>query len=171
MRVDQYCKREVVAIAGDADVTEAAGLMRDRHVGFLVVFERDDPARRPIGVLTDRDIVLEVTAPSIDPHAVTVADVMTNDPMMARDSDDLSELMHGMRMAGIRRVPVVDANGALTGVIAVDDMIEVVSLLMEDIAASIKAEQRQEWRARRAAFSASSQKQASGESGSTGASV
>ena len=171
MRVDQYCKREVVAIAGDADVTEAAGLMRDRLVGFLVVFESDDPARRPIGVLTDRDIVLEVTAPSIDPHAVTVADVMTHNPMMARDSDDLSELMHGMRMAGIRRVPVVDANGALTGVIAVDDMIEVVSLLMEDIAASIKAEQRREWRARRAAFNASSQRQASGEPGSTGASA
>lgn len=171
MRVDQYCKRAVVAIGGDADVAEAARLMRDRHVGFLVVFDPNDPARRPMGVLTDRDIVLEVTALDVDPHAVTVADVMTRQPMIAHDADDLSELMRGMRIAGIRRVPVVDAKGALVGVIAVDDVIEVVSSLMEDIAASIKAEQRQEWRARRESFGGHPHLTPSQSAGATGASA
>ncbi|MFL6549973.1 MAG: CBS domain-containing protein [Povalibacter sp.] len=149
MRIDQYCKRAVVAIGGRSDIAEAAQLMRDRHVGFLVVFDESDHLRRPIGVLTDRDIVLEVTALDVDPHAVTVRDIMTRQPMIARESDDLGELMQGMRIAGIRRVPVVDSRGGLTGVIAVDDVIDVVSELMGDIAASIKTEQRQEWRARR----------------------
>jgi len=149
MRVDQYCKRAVVAIDGEADICEAARLMRESHVGFLVVFDKDDPRRVPQGVITDRDIVLEVTALEVDPHAVTVADVMTRDPMIAHESDDLSELMRGMRLAGIRRVPVVDGRGSLAGVIAVDDVIDVVSAMMGDIAASIRTEQRQEWRARR----------------------
>src|SRR3954451_5015826 len=77
MRIDQYCKRAVVAIGGRSDIAEAAQLMRDRHVGFLVVFDESDHLRRPIGVLTDRDIVLEVTALDVDPHAVTVRDIMT----------------------------------------------------------------------------------------------
>jgi predicted transcriptional regulator len=153
MRVDQYCKRAVVAIDGEADISEAARLMRERHVGFLVVFDKDDPLRKPEGVITDRDIVLEVMALDIGAHAVTVADVMTRDPMIAHESDDLSELMRGMRLAGIRRVPVVDARGSLAGVIAVDDVIDVVSALLGDIAASIHTEQRQEWRARRANLS------------------
>ena len=155
MRVDQYCKRAVVSVRGDADIAEAARVMRERHVGFLVVFNQSDSLRHPVGVVTDRDIVLEVTALDIDPHAVTVADVMTRDPMIAHESDDLSELMHGMRLAGIRRVPVVDGRGSLAGVIAVDDVIDVVSALMGDIAASIKTEQHQEWRARRANLSES----------------
>jgi predicted transcriptional regulator len=161
MRVDQYCKRAVVAIAGEADVAEAARLMREQHVGFLVVFDHKDSLRRPIGVLTDRDIVLEVTALDVDPHSVTVADVMTPQPMIARDSDDLSELMRGMRLAGIRRVPVVDGKGALAGVIAVDDVIDAVSALMGDIAASIKTEQHHEWRARRSNLGRSSLAQVS----------
>ena len=149
MRVEQYCKRAVVAIHASADVSEAACMMRERHVGFLVVFKDGDPLRKPVGVITDRDIVLQVTARDVSPRAVTVEDVMTRLPMIAREVDDLSELMHLMRVAGIRRVPVVDGRGALSGVIAVDDIIDVVSSLIGDIAGSIKSEQRQEWRTRR----------------------
>jgi CBS domain-containing protein len=149
MRVDQYCKRAVIAIPTDADVADAACMMRERHVGFLVVFRAGDPLRKPVGVITDRDIVLQVTARDVNPHAVTVEDVMTRQPMIAREVDDLSELMHLMRIAGIRRAPVVDGRGALAGVIAVDDVIDAISGLMGDIAGSIKSEQRQEWRMRR----------------------
>lgn len=149
MNVAQYCKRSVIAVSHLADVADAANLMREAHVGFLVVYRDRDPARRPIGVLTDRDIVLQVTARDVSPHDVTVEDVMTPRPMTAALGDDLIELMHGMRLAGIRRVPVVDERGALAGVIAVDDVIDVISGLIGDIAGSIKSEQRQEWRTRR----------------------
>jgi CBS domain-containing protein len=101
-----------------------------------------------VGVLTDRDLVLGVMARDVDPHAVTVEDVMTRQPLIANEEDELSDMLQGMRLAGIRRVPVVDARGALTGIMAIDDAIDVVTGLMCDIAGSIKSEQRQEWRAR-----------------------
>lgn len=149
MKVGQYCKRAVISITAKADVAEAARRMRDEHVGFLVAFNEGDDIRRPVGVLTDRDIVLQVTARDVNSHTVTVGDTMTRQPMVANEDDDLGELMQAMRLAGIRRVPVVDVRGTLTGIIAVDDVIDVIAGLLGDISGSIKNEQRQEWRARR----------------------
>lgn len=148
MKIGEYCKRCVVAIASTADIGEAARLMRDQHVGFLVVYEPGDEIRKPIGVLTDRDIVLQVTARDVDPHAITVEDVMTRQPLTASEEDELGEALQAMRMAGIRRVPVVDARGMLTGIIALDDAIDLITGLLADISGSIRSEQRQEWRAR-----------------------
>lgn len=148
MKVGEHCKRGVVAIAGSADIVEAARLMREQHVGFLVVYEQGDDIRRPVGVLSDRDIVLEVLAKDVAPHAVTVKDVMTRQPLLALESDELSDALQAMRMAGIRRVPVVDIRGALTGIIALDDAVALITNLLCDISGSIKSEQRQEWRAR-----------------------
>ena len=99
-------------------------------------------------MLTDRDLVLAVMARDVDAHTVTVEDVMTRQPLIANESDELSDLLQAMRMAGIRRVPVVDVRGALVGIMAIDDAIDVITGLMCDISGSIKHEQRQEWRAR-----------------------
>lgn len=148
MKVGEYCKRAVVAIASSADAAAAAKLMRSEHVGFLTVYREGDPLQHPVGVLTDRDLVLGVMARDVDPHAVTVDDVMTRQPLIADESDQLSDLLQAMRLAGIRRVPVVDVRGALVGIMAIDDAIDVITGLMCDIAGSIKSEQRQEWRAR-----------------------
>jgi CBS domain-containing protein len=148
MKVGEYCKRAVVAIASNADAAAAAKLMRAEHVGFLIVHREGDELQRPVGVLTDRDLVLGVMAREVDQHSVTVDDVMTRQPIIATDTDELSDLLQAMRMAGIRRVPVVDVRGALIGIMAIDDAIDVITGLMCDIAGSIKSEQRQEWRAR-----------------------
>ena len=148
MKVGQHCKHRAVCIHSAADIVEAARMMRDEHVGFLIVYERGDDIRKPIGVLTDRDIVLEVLAKDVEPHAVTVEDAMTHQPLVARESDELAEALQAMRMAGIRRVPVVDGRGALAGIFALDDGIDLITGLLCDISGSIKSEQRQEWRAR-----------------------
>jgi CBS domain-containing protein len=148
MKVGEYCKRAVVAIKSTADAAAAAKLMRDAHIGFLIVYRDGDELQRPVGVLTDRDLVLAVMARDVDPHAVTAEDVMTRQPLIASESDELSEMLQAMRLAGIRRVPVVDVRGALVGIIAIDDAIDVITGLMCDIAGSIKSEQRQERRAR-----------------------
>lgn len=148
MNIGQVCKHMVISIPDTSDIVEAAQLMRDQHVGFLVVFKEGDEWKRPIGVLTDRDIALEVVAREVAPRQVTARDVMTPDPVIASENDDLSELLQGMRIAGIRRAPVVDARGTLTGVIAIDDAIDLVTGFLCDISGSIKSEQRQEWRAR-----------------------
>lgn len=148
MRVGEYCKRAVITVKSSSDASAAAQLMRAEHVGFLVVCRDGDELQRPIGVLTDRDLVLAVMARDVDPRAVTVGDVMTRQPLIANETDELSDMLQGMRLAGIRRVPVVDARGVLTGIMAIDDAIDLVTGLMCDIAASIKSEQRQEWRVR-----------------------
>jgi CBS domain-containing protein len=148
MKVGEYCKKAVVAIASNTDAAEAAKLMRKLHVGFLIAHREGDALQKPVGVLTDRDLVLGVMARDIDPHAVTVDDIMSRQPLIANEADELSDMLQAMRLAGIRRMPVVDARGALTGIMAIDDALEVVTGLMCDIAGSIKSEQRKEWRAR-----------------------
>jgi CBS domain-containing protein len=150
MKVGQHCKRCVVSIRASADVADAAKLMRAEHVGFLVAFNEGDEIRKPVGVITDRDIVLLVTARDLNAHEVTVADVMSRQPLIANEHDDMTDLLQAMRLAGIRRVPVVDTRGALMGVIAADDAIDLITALLCDISGSIKQEQRQEWRTRSA---------------------
>jgi len=148
MKVGEYCNKCVVAIASSADAAEAAKVMRTHHVGFLVVHREGDVLRKPIGVLTDRDLVLGVMARDVDPYAVTVDDIMSRQPLTANEGDQLNDLLQGLRLAGFRRAPVVDARGALTGIMTIDDAIEVITGLMCDVAGSIKSEQRQERRRR-----------------------
>jgi CBS domain-containing protein len=148
MKVGEYCKRAVIAIKAGSDAAAAAQLMREEHVGFLIVYRDGDELQKPIGVLTDRDLVLAVLARNVDPHAVTVGDVMTRQPLIANENDELNDMLQGMRLTGVRRVPVVDARGALAGIFALDDAIDLITGLMCDIAGSIKSEQRQEWRVR-----------------------
>ena len=148
MKDGDYCSKVPVSIFGRAEVAQAARLMRDQHVGFLVVHKEGDDLRRPVGVLTDRDIVVGVTARGVDPGSVTVQDVMTREPIVARDCDELGDLLQAMRLAGIRRAPVVDARGAVVGIISIDDAIALVARLLCDMAGSIRGELRQEWRSR-----------------------
>lgn len=148
MNIGQRCKRSVVSIRPAADITEAAKLMRQQHVGFLIVCKEGEGIEKPVGVLTDRDIVLQVTAKDVNAHSVTVQDVMIRQPLIATETDELGEVLQAMRLAGIRRVPVVDARGMLTGIFAVDDAIDLVTGLLCDISGSIKSEQHQERMAR-----------------------
>jgi len=148
MKVGDLCRRGVISVDNATDVTSAARRMRGQHVGFLIVYQLGDPLRRPIGVLTDRDIVLEVIAAKVDPEELTVDDVMTRDPLMASETDELSDVLQAMRLAGIRRVPVVDSREALVGVLAIDDALDTVTGLLCDITGSIKSELSHEWRAR-----------------------
>ncbi|MBM0103303.1 CBS domain-containing protein [Steroidobacter sp. S1-65] len=147
MNVGEHCHRGVISIADSADVVAAARLMRDQHVGFLTVYQQGDDLRRVVGVLTDRDIVLQLTAANRDPRATKVQDVMTRQPLLANDSDELRDVLQVMRLAGIRRVPVVDAHGTPTGIIALEDAIELITGLLCDISGSIQTERRHEWRA------------------------
>lgn len=147
MNIGEYCKHSVVTITSNSDIAEAARVMRQHHVGFLVVLH-DDEHRKPVGVLTDRDIVVQVTARDVASRSLTVEDLMTRQPLVANDTDDLGEVVQAMRLAGIRRVPVVDARGSVTGVFAVDDAIDVITGMLCDLSGAIKSEQRQERRAR-----------------------
>jgi CBS domain-containing protein len=144
MKVGEYCNRNVVTVTSTQNLVEAARLMRDQHVGFLVVVDAEAERLRPVGVLTDRDIVVQVTAREVDARALTVGDVMVREPVMAGVQDDLEELLQRLRVAGVRRAPVIDLRGTLVGVIALDDAIHIVTGLLGDITGSIQHEQRVE---------------------------
>ena len=147
MNVSEHCCHGVVSISDTADVVTAARLMRDQHVGLLAMFHQGDVARRLTGVLTDRDIVMQVTASDRDPHEVKVQEVMTRQPILAYENDELRDVLQVMRLAGVRRVPVVNNDGTAVGVIALDDAIELITGLLCDISGSIRSERHHEWRA------------------------
>jgi predicted transcriptional regulator len=148
MKVHQHCTRGAISVDVDAGVVEAAKLMRAHHVGFLCVLDAKQSTRAPVGVITDRDIVVQIDALEIDPKSVKVGDVMTRNPIVSEENENLLDVVGAMRLAGVRRTPVVDAAGALTGVLAVDDVIDAVSGMLCDIAGTIRNEQRFEKRTR-----------------------
>jgi CBS domain-containing protein len=149
MSVGEYCNREVVITERGTEIREAAKLMRQRHVGDLVVVERRGDEAIPIGVVTDRDLVIEVLAQELDMEAVTVGDVMSMEIVTARETEELWDTLNRMRSQGIRRMPVVNERGGLEGIITADDIVEVIAEGVMDLAKLIRREREREARQRR----------------------
>jgi CBS domain-containing protein len=126
MEVGTVCQRLVFTIRRSDEVSRAAQLMREKHVGYLVVVELN-PLARPVGVLTDRDIVVGVVAREVDPKAVRVGDIMTVDPITARESDSVEAALQKMREFGVRRLPIVNDRRELVGILAMDDVLKVIA--------------------------------------------
>ena len=144
--IGKMCRRPVVTVQESDDLVAAAQQMREHHVGYLVVVEPEPTTRhlRPVGVITDRDIVVAVVAKDVEPASLTVGDVMTRDPVVVRDDASLSTALTEMSAIGVRRLPVVDAEGLLVGVISLDDIIEALAAELGNISGSIRHGQRLE---------------------------
>lgn len=134
MPLRDICNKRVVCVTPDTSVHEAARLMRDRHVGDLVVTEDTSGAPVPVGIVTDRDLVTMVLACDVSPAELTVSDVMMRNPKVAREVDGVFEVTNRMKAAGIRRMPVVDDNGALVGMVAVDDLYQMLATEFSNLA-------------------------------------
>ena len=126
MRLGECCNRTVVIADREMGVPDAARLMREYHVGDLIVVQREKDINRPIGIVTDRDLVVEVLALEADPARLTVYDVMSENLATALEDDDVLDTLRRMHALGIRRMPVVNRDGALIGIMAVDDMLEII---------------------------------------------
>ncbi|MGM0655957.1 MAG: CBS domain-containing protein [Thermodesulfobacteriota bacterium] len=144
MGVGEVCNREVIIIDREGSIREAAGLMRKHHVGNVVVVEEKNEERFPVGILTDRDIVLELIALDVDINAVTVGDAMSFELITAREDDDVVETIKRMRHKGVRRIPVVNDRGGLEGILAVDDLIDYISEQLTDLARLVMGEPQRE---------------------------
>lgn len=124
MNVNIY-RSEVAVISANAAIEEAAKLMRDYHVGSVVVVESaTDGSIRPIGLLTDRDIVVEVIAEGVNVSKVSVKDIMSPNPITAHHSASLDEIVKIMRESQVRRIPIVDDRNNLVGFVSFDDLLE-----------------------------------------------
>lgn len=126
MRVADCCNATVVVAQPTTGVTEAAKIMREFHVGTLVVVESDAGKPHPVGMVTDRDLVVEILAEEAPADELTVGDVMSREIVTAHWNDDLLETLDLMRSQGVRRMPVVNEAGELAGILAVDDVLELL---------------------------------------------
>jgi CBS domain-containing protein len=148
MRVGEFCNREVVVIEEERSVTDAAVVMREYHVGDVVIVREELGKQVPVGILTDRDIALVIVANGTDPDSVIVGDAMTFDLTTVTEDDDLMHVIEVMREQGIRRVPVTDTGGGLVGILTVDDLIDMLSEVLIDLAHLVDRQRRRETKTR-----------------------
>jgi len=146
MNVAGICKPRVITVRAFDELITAAKLMREHHVGYLVVVDPLplDAKLKPVGVITDRDIVVSVLAKEVDPRTLRVADVMTRMPIVVDEEQSVASALQEMRRIGVRRVPVTSTAGSLVGVLSLDDVVDALSRQFQDVSASIRGEVRME---------------------------
>jgi len=149
MPIGEICNREVVIVQREETVLQAAKLMRQHHVGNVVVVEEHSGRRVPIGIVTDRDLVVEIIAPELDPAVITVGDILVVELATVKESNGVFEAIQYMRNKGIRRLPVVDDDGGLAGIVTLDDMLVLLADELGALARLVEREQKNEMSSRR----------------------
>lgn len=144
MKIEEICTREVIIANRNDSVLEIAKLMRQYHVGDVIIVEHRDDQNVPIGIITDRDIVLELVAKEINASSVTAGDIMTEDLLIVHRADQLSDVIQKMQSKGVRRAPVIDEKGGLVGIITEDDLIEIIGEQLDSLVSLVNREEHRE---------------------------
>lgn len=148
MSVSEICNRRVVVMQRDETVSEAAKLMRQHHVGDVVVVEDRNGTRVPVGIVTDRDLVMEIMAFELDPAIITVGDIMEKELVTLKETTGIFDAIQYMRHRTVRRLPIVDENDGLIGILTLDDLLELLSEEFLAIAKLVGDERQKESRHR-----------------------
>lgn len=149
MLLSNFCTLDVACCTPRTTVLEAAHLMRTKHTGDLVVVEDDEERQEPLGIITDRDIVVEVLAKGLDPSTTLVGSVIRTPVIVAREDEDSTQALERMKVHGVRRIPVVGSRGKLVGILTVDDMLKRLAQQTNVLTEIVSCEQRHEARGRR----------------------
>jgi CBS domain-containing protein len=149
MRIADICTRNVIQCRRSTTALELAQLMRNSHVGDVVVVDQPNGERIPVGIVTDRDLAVEVMALEADPAVVKAGDLMGPALVTAAEANDDYETAELMRLKGVRRVPVVDAHGGLVGIVTLDDLLKVIGEQLTLLGRVISRERFQEEQSRR----------------------
>lgn len=146
MKVGELCSRNVATVERNERIIAAARRMCKQHVGDLVVVELRGSLRVPVGILTDRDIVVGVLAQDgAHLDVLDVGDVVSSEPLVTATSDeDVGDVLHRMRTFGVRRVPVVGEQGELEGILALDDVVVGLADELGEAAAIVSRQLRRE---------------------------
>ena len=148
MRISDICTRHVFHVAPTVSVREVAEKMRKCHVGALVVMDQPNGKRVPVGIVTDRDIVISVVALGVDPQSLAVGDIMSREPATCAETDDLLRAIEIMRNRGVRRLPVLDGKGNLAGMVTADDISGGITRELNDLSRALVREQVREMQQR-----------------------
>lgn len=148
MAIGEFCNREVVFATREMSLPEAAQLMRENHVGDLVVVDEVGGKRVPVGIVTDRDMVIEVIAKSLDFNEFSVGDIMGPQLVSVQDKEGVFETIRLMRAKGVRRIPVVNQDGGLAGIVSAEDILDLLAEEMADLAKVALREQEHEAKTR-----------------------
>jgi CBS domain-containing protein len=149
MLLKELCTPDVVYCAPETRILAAARLMRERHVGDLVVVDDPEGDQTPIGMVTDRDIVVEVLGRDRDPATVTVREIMRTPAVIASETEESATAIARMRQHGVRRMPVMGANRRLAGIVCLDDLLKHVAADVNALVDIVVREQGYEHRTRR----------------------
>lgn len=149
MPVSEICNREVVIVEPGDTTLEAAKLMRQHHVGDVVVVEDRGGLRIPSGIVTDRDLVVEILATKLDSATITVGDIMASELVTVKEDTGVFEAIQYMRAKGVRRLPVVNDRGGLVGILALDDLLELLAEELLALSRLVRYEQNKETMNRR----------------------
>jgi len=142
MNVGEVCNREVVIISKGDSIIDAAKMMRQYNVGDLIVVEETQGGRVPVGILTDRDIVIEIIAEEVELDKITVGDSMSYELLVAYEQDEVFETVRRMSRKGVRRLPVINIDGGLEGIITVDNIIDLLAEQLADLASLVVKQQK-----------------------------
>lgn len=144
MPISEFCNRDVVFATRKMSVPEAAQLMRQFHVGDLVVVDEVDGKRMPVGIVTDRDMVIQIIAKSLDFNEFCVGDIMSPQLVSVQEKEGVFETIRLMRAKGVRRIPVVNQEGGLEGIVSAEDILDLLAEEMTELAKVAPREQEHE---------------------------
>ena len=139
MDVSQLCSRELYVVGLEELLAHVVREMQKRAIGAAVVVEATNSRRRPIGILTDRDILCRQLVRQADLFTMTAADVMTRDPLTIPENTGIAEAIRHLRACCVRRAPVVSAHGDAVGMISLDDLLPAVADELNNLAALLGA--------------------------------
>ena len=145
----EFCTTDVAWCTRDTTVLEAARLMRQKHLGDLVIVDDAEDDFTPMGLITDRDIVVKVIGNDLNASQTRVGEIMRTPLVTASDSEDSDVAIARMRQHGVRRLPVMGDHGALVGIVTLDDLLKRLRSEVDSLLEIISKEQDQERRANR----------------------
>lgn len=132
--MEQTKKTKVICVDTMATVTDAAKLMRDNHVGDVVIVGMHNGKTIPVGMLTDRDITIETCAQDVPPEKIQVGDIMTKPVDAAHETDDIFQLIKKMKAHGVSRLPIVNKDGELVSIVNANQILKNLVKALNDLA-------------------------------------
>ncbi len=138
MSISKYVNREVITLSEDASLYDAAKLMKDKNIGALIIVKNKASDQTPVGILTDRDIVFKILDHEMELKKINVQDIYTRDLLTLKEHEGMEETIKAMCDKGVRRAPMIDEQGQLTGIITLDDLIIKLTEKLQHLSELIK---------------------------------